>query len=241
MPVGTIICDRDSGLQLRDLDQDKMQIVIARGGKGGRGNAAFKSSTNQVPREFEEGIPGEDRWLRLELKLIADVGLVGMPNAGKSTLLGRTTAARPKVAAYPFTTLAPHLGLVEMTGFRRFVMADIPGLIEGSHEGHGMGDEFLRHIERTRVLVHVIDMAPLDGHDPAEAYRIIHHELAAYSPQLVERPHIVAANKMDMPEAAGRLEQFRREIDEEIFPISAITGQGLDALLERAYQLAKQE
>jgi GTP-binding protein len=237
VPVGTVVRDRDAGLQLRDLSQDGMTIVVAAGGKGGRGNAFFRSSTNQTPRQAEPGLPGEERWLRLELKLIADVGLAGMPNAGKSTLLARTTAARPKIADYPFTTIQPYLGIVELSDYRRFVMADIPGLIEGSHLGHGMGDEFLRHIERTRLIVHVIDMAPLSGPSPAEAYRIVRGELAAYSAALVERPHLIAANKMDLPEAAAGLEAFRREVDGEVFPISAVTGQGVEALLERAHQL----
>ena len=242
VPVGTVITDGDNGLQLRDMNEPDMKVTVAAGGKGGRGNAAFKSSTNQVPREFEEGRPGQERTLKLELKLIADVGLAGLPNAGKSTLLSRTTAARPKIAEYPFTTLEPHLGIVELPGYRRLVVADIPGLIEGSHEGHGMGDEFLRHIERTRVIVHVVDMAPVEGPSPAEAWRIIENELESYSHELTRRPHLIAANKMDLPGAADNLEQFRKNLpaDAELFPISALTGQDIQPLLERAYRLIQQ-
>ncbi len=190
------------------MDAPDIRICIAKGGKGGKGNHAFATPTHQTPTEFEPGEPGQERWLRIELKLIADVGLVGLPNAGKSTLLSRVSRARPKIADYPFTTLIPNLGIVELSGFRRFVMADIPGLIEGAHEGVGLGDAFLRHVERTRVLVHMLDMLPLEGSpSPAEAYRVLRDELAAYSPILATKPHIVAANKMDLtgtPEQAAR-------------------------------------
>ncbi|MBN1490704.1 MAG: GTPase ObgE, partial [Phycisphaerae bacterium] len=185
VPPGTLVYDRDHGMLLKDLDQPGMQVCVAQGGRGGRGNEAYKSATNQAPRQADLGEPGQERWLRLELKLIADVGVVGLPNAGKSTLLSRLSRARPKIADYPFTTLEPQLGIVELSGYRRFVMADIPGLIEGAHEGVGLGDAFLRHIERTRVLVHLVDACPMDGSPtPVEAYRTIREELSKYSATL---------------------------------------------------------
>ncbi|MCP4245488.1 MAG: GTPase ObgE, partial [bacterium] len=199
VPPGTLVYDRDTGLLLKDLAAADVETVIAAGGKGGRGNVRFASSTNQTPREFEPGQPGEHRALRLELKLIADVGLVGLPNAGKSTLLSRLSKARPKIADYAFTTLQPQLGIVALSGHRRFVMADLPGLIEGAHEGTGLGDAFLRHIERTRVILHLVDVQPPPGEPaPADAYRMIRRELQAYSQLLADKPEIVAANKIDL-------------------------------------------
>ena len=240
VPVGTIVVDKDTGLPLRDMDRDEMEVIVARGGRGGRGNARFATSTNQAPRRADPGEPGEQRWLNLELKLIADVGLVGKPNAGKSTLLNKSTRAHSKVGAYPFTTRHPHLGIVELPGYRRFVMADIPGLIEGSHAGAGLGDEFLRHVERTRLILHMIDLAPYDGTTPVDNYRAIRHELELHSKSLAERPSIVAANKIDVPEAAEALEELSRQIPEQIFPISALTGQGVPELMNELWKRLKE-
>jgi GTP-binding protein len=243
VPVGALIYDRDTGALLKDMDSPGIRIRIAKGGKAGKGNHAFATPTHQTPTEFEPGEPGEERWLRIELKLIADVGLVGLPNAGKSTLLSRLSRARPKIADYPFTTLIPNLGIVELSGYRRFVMADIPGLIEGAHEGVGLGDGFLRHVERTRVLVHMLDMLPLEGTpEPAEAYRVLREELAAYSPILATKPHIIAANKMDLTGAQERLHALREQLPGlEIVAISAATGTGLNPLAERCWQVIEQE
>lgn len=234
VPAGTMVYDDDRGFLLKDLVEPGVPVRIARGGRGGRGNNFFKSPTNQAPREFEPGGEPEIRNLRLELKLIADCGLVGLPNAGKSTLLSRLSAARPKIAAYPFTTLEPQLGIVELSRFRRFVMADIPGLIEGAHEGAGLGDAFLRHIERTRLLVHMVDVAPLEG-DPVQAYRTIRRELAEYSPTLEAKTEIVVANKMDLTGAQENLDRFREELGIRVLPISGVTGQGLEALKEQIW------
>ena len=234
LPPGTIVRDAENGMTLKDLGPGE-EIVIARGGKGGRGNTAFKTSTNQAPRICEPGEPGEARKLHLELKLIADVGLVGKPNAGKSTLLSRLSAARPKIAAYPFTTLTPYLGIVELSGFRRYVMADIPGLIEGAHSGHGLGDAFLRHIERTHILVHMIDVCPLDG-DPVHDYRVIRRELEQYSAELASKPEIVVANKTDLTGAEEHLQRLRDELGVNVIAISAVTGAGLIELSERIWK-----
>ena len=239
VPPGTIVYDEDHGITLKDLVAPGQQICVARGGRGGRGNAFFKSATNQAPRECEPGQPPQTRNLRLELKLIADVGLLGKPNAGKSTLLSRLSAARPKIAGYPFTTLEPHLGVVELTGYRRFVMADIPGLIEGAHSGTGLGDAFLRHVERTRLLLHVVDIAPLDG-DPADDYRVIRRELAQYSSVLAAKPEIVVANKMDLTGAPDRLARFSEAIDAEVLGISGVTGEGLKQLNERTWSVLQE-
>jgi GTP-binding protein len=232
VPRGTLIRDRDSGDVVRDMTGEEEFFILARGGRGGKGNQNFKSSTNQVPRECTPGGDGQEGWYTLELKLIADVGLVGMPNAGKSTLLSRVSAARPKIADYPFTTMHPVPGIVKLGEYSSCVIADIPGLIEDAHLGRGLGIEFLRHVERTRMLIHVLDMGPLAGPRPIEAYRQIREELKAYSGPLAEKVEIIAANKMDLPEASDNLEELRRELpDREIFPISGVTGQGLPALL----------
>ena len=235
VPCGTVVRDLGSGLVLKDLTVPDGSVVVARGGRGGRGNKSFATSTNRAPRTATPGEPGQERRLGLELKLIADVGLVGLPNAGKSTLLSHVSAARPKIADYPFTTRHPHLGLVELSDFRRFVMADIPGLIEGAHQGVGLGDEFLRHIERTRVLVHVVDLAAAEP-TPMAAYEAIRHELREYSPALAERPCLVAANKMDVPQARQNAQAFESAIAKPVHQISAVTGEGLPALLEALYQ-----
>ena len=239
VPPGTIVYDADRGLMLRDLAAAGDRICVAEGGKGGRGNSAFKSATNQAPRIAEPGEPGQERRLRLELKLIADVGLVGKPNAGKSTLLSRLSKARPKVAAYPFTTLHPHLGIVEMSRYRRFVMADIPGLIEGAHEGAGLGDAFLRHVERTRILLHMLNVEPGDG-DPAANYRAIREELGQYSGALAAKPEIIAANKMDLTGADDALDRLRDTLGREVIGISAVTGLGLNELAERVWQVLEE-
>ncbi len=231
VPVGTLAYDKAQGRLLRDLVRPGETVVVARGGKGGKGNAQFATATHQAPREFEEGRAGESRELFLELKLIADVGLVGLPNAGKSTLLSRLSDARPKIADYPFTTLEPQLGIVKLGGYRHIVVADLPGLIEGAHEGHGLGDEFLKHIERTRVICHVVDIAPIDGADPVEAYRLIRNELHRYSEALAAKRHIVAANKMDLTHAQQNLDDLRRAAKAQLCPISAVTGEGLNALM----------
>lgn len=241
VPPGTLVFDADHRVLLKDLTTPGESFCVAGGGKGGHGNTYFKSATHQAPREFEPGEPGQHRNLQLELKLIADAGLVGKPNAGKSTLLSRMSAARPKIAAYPFTTLYPCLGIVEMAGYRRFVMADIPGLIEGAHLGTGLGDEFLRHVERTRLLVHILDVAPLDG-DPVEDYRVIRRELEQYSPTLAAKKEIVVANKMDLTGAKENVDRLRKELGlKHIIPISAVTGKGLEPLTERIWQALQED
>ncbi len=240
VPPGTLIYDRDTGVLLKDLVEPGVPVCAALGGKGGSGNKAFATSTNQAPREREMGHPGQVRQLRLELKLIADVGLVGLPNAGKSTLLSRLSRARPKIADYPFTTLEPQLGIVEMVGYRRFVVADLPGLIEGAHEGRGLGDTFLRHIERTRTLVHLVDICPGNG-DPIQNYQIVRGELMKYSPVLAEKPELIVANKMDMTGSSEALAAFRKGIQGHVLPLSAATGLGLQDVLEHIWELVSKE
>ena len=243
VPVGTIVRDAETRIQLKDLSAPGDRVCVAKGGRGGRGNSAFKSALNQAPRKFEAGRPGERREILLELKLIADVGLVGLPNAGKSTLISRVSRATPKIADYPFTTLHPHPGIVELGGERRFVMMDIPGLIEGAHQGEGLGVRFLRHVERTRVLVHLIDLFPLKGTPGAEeAARVILSELQSYSPALFEKPRLVAFNKADLdPEGAAETaaEVARALGIAQFHVVSAVTGEGLPALLEDCWRLLK--
>ena len=236
VPVGTVIKDADTGDVLGDLVMNGQTFVGAKGGRGGRGNARFASSTHRAPAFAEKGEPGAEHWLVLELKLLADVGLVGFPNAGKSTLISKVSAARPKIADYPFTTLVPNLGVVEIAPGETFVVADIPGLISGAHQGAGLGHEFLRHIERTRVLVFVLDCSGLEERDPVKDYEILLQELRLYRPDLLERPRLIAANKIDalgaMEIAAGLGKHIK---DIEIFPISALTGEGVDQLVKRVY------
>jgi GTP-binding protein len=229
VPVGTIVRERESGRLLKDLDAEGATVLVAQGGKGGHGNARFKTSTNQAPRTRTKGEPGEERWLSLELKLLADAGLIGLPNAGKSTLLSRLSRARPKIADYPFTTLAPFLGIVAAPGYRSFTLADLPGLIAGASEGHGLGLQFLRHVERTRVLVHVVD---LSADDPLGAYRQVRAELAAYGRGLDERPEVIAANKIDVRPPGERLKGLVAAVDREVVPISGVTGEGLPRLVQ---------
>jgi GTP-binding protein len=238
VPPGTLVYDKDLGILLKDLNEPGMRVVIARGGKGGRGNGRFATATHQTPRFAEPGRAGEERRLRLELKLIADVGLVGLPNAGKSTLLSRLSAARPKIANYPFTTLEPSLGIVQAGPERRFVMADLPGLIEGAHLGVGLGDEFLRHVERTRVLVHLVEIEPHTCRTPADAYRTLRNELAAYSPQLAEKPELVVLTKADLlPGDDTARREFSRQIQRPVIAISSATGVGLARLVKAILDL----
>jgi len=234
VPPGTIIKDAEHGHALKDLKADGERVIIVEGGKGGRGNASFASSTRQVPRECTPGTLGMERRLLLELSLVADVGLVGLPNAGKSTLLSRISSARPKVADYPFTTLIPHLGVVRIDHARSMVVADIPGLIEGASDGAGLGHRFLKHVERTRVLLHLVEACPTEGApEPAEAYRVIREELRAFSPKLAEKREIVALTKLDTGPAESVLKSLREESEKDVYPISAVTGRGLKELLGR--------
>jgi GTP-binding protein len=234
-PVGTVVYDAATGELLHDFTQAGDRYIAARGGKGGRGNARFATSTHQAPTEHEDGKPGEERRLKLELKLIADVGLVGFPNAGKSTLISRISAAHPKIADYPFTTLEPSLGVVTTDGNdpRTFVVADIPGLIEGAHEGHGLGDRFLRHVERTRLLAHLVDVSEATGRDPVHDFKVVMKELASFSEGLAEKPMIVVATKLDAaqdPERIAALRKMARKLHLPFFKISSVTGEGIAAL-----------
>ncbi len=238
VPPGTLIYDAEHGNLLADLDVPEKKVMIARGGRGGRGNWHFKSSTNQAPRFAEPGTVGQERNLKLELKLIADVGLVGMPNAGKSTLLRCVSAARPKVADYPFTTLDPQLGIVDLIGDRRMLFADIPGLIEGAQGGAGLGHAFLRHVERTHVIVHLLDLYPADGSDPAANYRTIRAELESFSPVLADKREIVAANKVDLSIDDEALVKLRADLPgKEIHAVSGVSRQGVEPLLELIWRV----
>ncbi len=238
VPPGTIVRDAESDELLADLTTAEQQAIVVRGGRGGKGNARFASSTNQAPRVAERGEPGPERWLQLELKLIADVGIIGVPNAGKSTLLSVVSAARPKIADYPFTTLIPNLGVVQLDDYTTMVLADIPGLIEGAHEGTGLGHDFLRHIERTRILIHLLDGA---AEDPLDDWAKINQELALYNPILAERPQIVARNKMDLEEASilwwPEVQQAAEQRGFEVMAISGVSGQGIRELLFRVHQM----
>lgn len=233
VPPGTVVRDKDGDFILKDLAQDGDSVIAAQGGKGGKGNARFKSSTNQSPREFQKGTAGEVRNLLLELKVIADVGLVGKPNAGKSTLLSRVSRARPEIADYPFTTKKPNLGIVQVDISSSFVMADIPGLIEGASQGVGLGHEFLRHVERTRVLVHLVEPMPTDETDPIKNYKTIVQEVKEYDQNLAARPQIVAVSKSELPIAEEVRQKLEAETGEEVLSFSAVTGDGLDKLLRK--------
>ena len=233
VPPGTVVKDAESNEVIADLVEDGQEMIVARGGRGGRGNRRFATAVNPAPQIAENGEPGEERWLELELKLLADVGLIGYPSVGKSTLLSVVSEAKPKIAAYHFTTITPNLGVVRIDEGRSFVMADLPGLIEGAHQNVGLGHQFLRHAERTKMLVHVIDMAATEGRDPYQDYLQINHELKQYRQDFANRPQIIAANKMDLPSAEQNLKKFRQHFKEdiEIYPISAETRQGVDQLL----------
>jgi GTPase len=252
VPVGTVVYGQDESgavTQLADLTASEQRVLVARGGRGGRGNAAFATSTNRAPRRTEPGEAGEEKRLRLRLKLLADVGLVGFPNAGKSTLISRISAARPKIADYPFTTLSPNLGVVSLGQDRSFVVADVPGLIEGAHSGHGLGHQFLSHLERTKVLVHVIDLSPASVRDPAEDVDVIERELALFKgrrdePELprklfTDKPRLAAANKIDVLDDPSRLSRLAVHLEKRgipLYPISAVTGEGVPALVEAMWR-----
>ena len=231
VPPGTVVIDAQNGFVIKDLSEAGEQVTAAKGGRGGRGNTHFKSATNRAPREHTPGEEGEARRLVLELKSIADVGLIGRPNAGKSTLLSRLSHARPEIADYPFTTKTPHLGRVKVDLDHSFVMADIPGLIDGAHQGVGLGHEFLRHVERTRVLVHLVEPSPMDQTDPLDNFNAIRRELTAYDPHLSQRSEIVAVTKAELPEAAEIHEKLKAELESPVLLISAVTGQNLNQLI----------
>jgi GTP-binding protein len=243
VPVGTLVFRKsrenpEEVTEVADLTEVGQRVLVAKGGRGGLGNAHFATSTNRAPRKTQPGEPGEEFDLRLQLKLLADVGLVGFPNAGKSTLISRVSAAKPKIADYPFTTLTPHLGVVSLSDERSFVVADVPGLIEGASEGHGLGHQFLRHIERTKVLIHLVDVSGMSGRDPVEDFDTIRRELALYNPQLLDKPELVVANKIDALDDPSRVDALRRratELDLPFFRISGVTGEGVPALMEAAW------
>jgi GTP-binding protein len=237
VPPGTLVYDRDRGNILRDLTAAGDQVTVARGGRGGRGNRAFASPTNRAPRQTQPGTPGEERWLVLELKVIADAGLIGLPNAGKSTLLSRLSQAHPEIADYPFTTKHPNLGLVSVGGERAFVLADLPGLIEGAHSGVGLGHEFLRHVERTRVLVHLVEPWPADGSDALENYRTIRRELELYRAALAAKPEVVAVSKCELTGSGAVRERLEQELSRPVLALSAVTGQGLSDLVRAVVAL----
>lgn len=241
VPVGTVCKDADTAEILWDCQHEGETFVAARGGRGGKGNARFATSTNRAPRQSTPGTPGEERWLLMELKLLADVGLLGFPNAGKSTLLSCLSAAKPKIADYPFTTLAPHLGVVDLGEYHTCVIADIPGLIPGAHEGKGLGLDFLKHVERTRLLVHLLDLSSQEpGRSPWEDFAALNHELACFSPDLAQRPQIVVATKMDLPMSQQRWPEVQEQFTTQgydILPISSATNAGLQTLRTRVATL----
>ena len=251
VPVGTTVYERrgDEFVQIADLTTEGERVLLAKGGLGGRGNAAFATSTNRAPRKTQPGLPGEEKDLRLHLKLLADVGLVGYPNAGKSTLISRISAARPKIADYPFTTLEPNLGVVGLSSDRSFVVADVPGLIEGAHQGHGLGTRFLSHLERTKVLIHLVDVSSFSGRDPVDDYEVITRELELFpgrdatGERLADKPVLVVANKIDALDEPARLERLRAHVEARqlaLYPVSAATGEGVPALLEAAWRLLEE-
>lgn len=237
VPQGTVVTDLDTGFIIADLSKKDQQEVIARGGRGGRGNTAFKTQTNTAPDYSEKGEEGEKKTLKVEVKMLADVGLVGLPSVGKSTIISMISRSKPKIAAYHFTTLSPNLGVVRASDNRSYVVADLPGLIEGASQGEGLGDKFLRHIERTRVIAHVIDMSGSEMRDPYEDYLLINKELKEFNEKLLDKPQIVIANKMDIPGAKENLEEFKKKVDVEIYEISAAINQGLDKVVNRLADL----
>lgn len=241
VPQGTVVSDFDTGLIIADLKEKDDMVVVAKGGRGGRGNTAFKTLANPAPNFSENGEPGEERILKVELKLLADVGLVGLPSVGKSTFLSKVSKATPKIADYHFTTLSPNLGVVKTVDNRSFVMADLPGLIEGASQGVGLGDKFLRHIERTKVIAHIVDMSGLEGRDPFDDYQVINKELENFSPKLLKKPMVVIANKMDMPASEKNLEEFKKKVNVEVYPISAITSSNLNEVLIKLADLVDKE
>ena len=239
VPLGTIITDLDTGLIIADLTKNGDEVVVASGGRGGRGNMAFATKSNPAPHFAENGEPGEIRKVKVELKLLADVGLVGMPSVGKSTIISQISSAKPKIAAYHFTTLKPNLGVVKVNN-TSFVVADLPGLIEGASRGDGLGDQFLKHIERTRIIAHVIDMGGTEGRDPYEDYLIINNELKQFNPKMLEKPQIIIANKMDMPSSLSNLQKFKNKVNLDIYQVEAINGIGLkEVILALAKMLEK--
>jgi GTPase len=240
VPKGTLLYDTGIDLMIKDMTDINEKVCVCRGGLGGRGNKRFAGPTNQTPRYATSGRLGQERNLRLELKLIADVGLLGLPNAGKSTLISRCSGARPKIADYPFTTLEPVLGIVELSDYRRFVIADIPGIIEGAHSGAGLGFEFLKHIERTSLLAHVLDIAPVDGSDPVDNYHGIRNELRQHSQTLAQKPEIIIANKIDLDHDNTIVADLKTRLGKEIHPISAVTGAGMQPMSELFWQQVKQ-
>ena len=243
VPLGTVVRDDETNIMIADLTEDGQEFVAAKGGRGGKGNACYATSTKRAPTFAEKGEPGTKGWLRLELKLLADVGLVGYPSVGKSSIISRVSAARPEIAAYHFTTLTPVLGVVRLNEEQSFVLADIPGLIEGAAEGVGLGHDFLRHIERTKVLLHVVDVSGCEGRDPIEDFEKINHELEAYSAKLARRKQLVVANKMDLPDSEDNfviLKEYVEEKGYEIMPVSAATGEGLQELMWKAWEMARQ-
>lgn len=235
VPPGTLIYDRDRGNLLRDLTESGQEVVVGKGGRGGKGNKAFATSTNRAPRQTEPGTPGEERWIILELKVIAQAGLIGLPNAGKSTLLSRVSRAQPEIADYPFTTKYPNMGLVTTGSDRAFVLADLPGLIEGAHAGVGLGHEFLRHVERTRVLVHLVEPLSTRG-EPLQNYRLIRRELELYGHELASKPEVVAVSKCELTGSAAVRAELEQALGREVLAISAVTGQGLAELMNRVVE-----
>lgn len=242
VPVGTVVKDAETKAVLADLNKHGQKFVVAHGGKGGRGNSRFATPVNRAPQIAENGDLGEERWLELELMLLADVGLIGFPNVGKSTIISHVSAAKPKIANYHFTTIDPNLGVVRLEEGKSFVLVDIPGLVEGASEGLGLGHRFLRHVERTRFLLHVLDISGSEGRDPLEDLAIVNKELEKYNPLLSKRPQIIVANKMDIPGAEENLARLREQLGNsyEIFPVSAVTGQGLDKIMYRAWEMLQQ-
>ena len=240
VPTGTVVTDMDTNLVICDLKEDGEECIVAKGGRGGRGNTAFKTANNPAPNFTEKGEPGEERYLKVELKLLADVGLVGMPSVGKSTILSKISRSKPKIAAYHFTTLNPNLGVVKTSDNRSFVVADLPGLIEGASLGEGLGDKFLKHIERTRVIAHVIDMSGYEGRDPYDDYIKIKKELNDFDSKLLKKEQLIIANKMDMENAKENLKEFKKHVKDEIIEISAINGEGLNKVLDRLAEMLKE-